>query len=757
MGIQMKYTSLQGSFGCFESKLPLGDGLNIVYAKNESGKSTVCALLKAVLYGVDTAERARSDRLPVKDKYRPWSGAPMSGRLELVKDGRAMFISRSTPRAKAMGAFDSGFLDGEGAPPFDGSNAGEVITGVTAGVFSKSLFCAAEDMAVTGSDELERRIASIASSGDEAVSAAQVRERLRAEMRARKYQSRGVIPEGEARISEIDRACAEIERHNARALELGIEADELEDELSRLGEIERDLASYRNAQKLARVLQARRAAEDAEAEVKRFETEHGLEGKRADSDYIRASLAAMRGAMGRDIDKRMAEAEAFNARVRAEQDVFGDKYAVFNGLTPEFATETARRDAAACAEKLTARAAKWPFLPAAASLAAAVVLALPSVLAGSQLLKFGLCAALFVLAAVFTGIGIAGIAAARRQKRGCERILSRYGAESPQQIMRLAAEYAELNKEEYARKAEAERSRAALVTAKEKAIFTQSAAERVIAELGLSQSEQEAAAELERISELLRSRDKLAEAAEKAKSVAAAVAEGENLKELEADAARVRDNPEVFKRLVNARESTLFVGREKRQAALSEARKQAALAEGAAITLGDIAALRAERAALADGVARAKAEFSALELADEVMAACAEDLSGRLAPKIGRRAEELFTRLTDGRYGSLTLDHAFNASVAEAGGISRSALNLSTGAYDLLYLAVRIALAEVMFSGELPPLVFDDAAAALDDARMSALYSLLAELGQTRQIICFTCRISDREAAKAAGANVIEL
>ena len=65
-------------FGALEGKsLELGRGLNVLYAPNESGKSTWCAFLRTMLYGLDTAQRARQGQQPDKVKYRPWSGAPM--------------------------------------------------------------------------------------------------------------------------------------------------------------------------------------------------------------------------------------------------------------------------------------------------------------------------------------------------------------------------------------------------------------------------------------------------------------------------------------------------------------------------------------------------------------------------------------------------------------------------------------------------------------------------------------------------------
>lgn len=72
---------MQGTFGTLDGEqLRLDTGLNIIYAPNESGKSTWCAFLRAMLYGIDTSQRARAGFVPDKQKYAPWSGKPMGGR-----------------------------------------------------------------------------------------------------------------------------------------------------------------------------------------------------------------------------------------------------------------------------------------------------------------------------------------------------------------------------------------------------------------------------------------------------------------------------------------------------------------------------------------------------------------------------------------------------------------------------------------------------------------------------------------------------
>ncbi len=88
---------LRASFGKLENEtLKLHDGLNVIYAPNESGKSTWCAFIRAMLYGVDSSERVRSGYLPDKLRYAPWSGAPMEGSMELTAERSDITLTRRT-------------------------------------------------------------------------------------------------------------------------------------------------------------------------------------------------------------------------------------------------------------------------------------------------------------------------------------------------------------------------------------------------------------------------------------------------------------------------------------------------------------------------------------------------------------------------------------------------------------------------------------------------------------------------------------
>lgn len=79
---------MSAAFGRLRNEtIQLQGGLNILEAPNEAGKSTWCAFLTAMLYGVNSRERDRAGFIAEKNRYAPWSGAS-HGRAAGLPGGR---------------------------------------------------------------------------------------------------------------------------------------------------------------------------------------------------------------------------------------------------------------------------------------------------------------------------------------------------------------------------------------------------------------------------------------------------------------------------------------------------------------------------------------------------------------------------------------------------------------------------------------------------------------------------------------------
>ena len=91
------------------------------------------------------------------------------------------------------------------------------------------------------------------------------------------------------------------------------------------------------------------------------------------------------------------------------------------------------------------------------------------------------------------------------------------------------------------------------------------------------------------------------------------------------------------------------------------------------------------------------------------------------------------------------LDQSLQAAAEGQDAIARSAALLSQGAWDQLYLAVRLAICELVLpAAKQVPLILDDALANFDDQRCAAALDWLLQASRERQILLFTCQ--NREA-----------
>ena len=72
-----------------DKELEFKDHINIIYGKNEAGKSTILKFITNMLYGISKNKNGR----PYSDfeKYKPWEGEDFSGKIEYTLDNGETF------------------------------------------------------------------------------------------------------------------------------------------------------------------------------------------------------------------------------------------------------------------------------------------------------------------------------------------------------------------------------------------------------------------------------------------------------------------------------------------------------------------------------------------------------------------------------------------------------------------------------------------------------------------------------------------
>ena len=390
----MTINKLTASFGKLQNEtLRFHDGLNIIYAPNESGKSTWCAFIRAMLYGVDSAERSRAGYMPDKLKYIPWSGAPMEGTMELTADRCDITLTRRTLSKSAPMREFSATYTGTSVPVenMNGTNAGELLTGVTKDVFRRSAFIAQGNMGAISSPELEKRISSLVSSGEEQTSYSEADERLRSWQRKRRWNRRGQLPDLEARMDET------------RA-----QLDDMSGSVERLEELEGELAAE---QKKCGEL------EKAVIEARKRQRKEAL----SRLDRGRSGLRQLSDEHDRAIEQLSLR------RKELRESPFGDR-------SPEELEQEVRADVSALAELGQPQTKPLAMLPALLFFVLAAAAA--AVYSAKPYLALLIAAAVFCVAAVVLMLRSSRVrhaASAAAEQRG--RILKKYGAGSADQVL----------------------------------------------------------------------------------------------------------------------------------------------------------------------------------------------------------------------------------------------------------------------------------------------------------------------------------
>lgn len=724
--------SMTASFGRLDhARLDLQDGLNIIHAPNEGGKSTWCAFIRAMLYGIPTRDRDKKGYLAEKNRYQPWSGSPMEGEMTLEWQGRDITLRRFPKGAPPFGGFSAVYTDTQmPVPGLTAQNCGEVLLGVGREVWERSAFIGcAPTLAIDGTPELERRIAALFSSGEEDVSFSQAESKLREWQRRRQHNKSGLIPKLDEELAKTERTLEQMQATDQRLLQIESQRTALKQqhqELEAESHIHRRLAqrdlNHRYTQALQEQGQVR-------AQLDALQKQQAQFGPLPHRDRLRDAQVQLQRL-------ELQEEEL----LRQSQDIPREPCAPtddlrFSGMDDTQAVQQAQQERAQV-EALLAQAREKEQGRCSCLLLALGAFAGFAIggLASNYLLLGLLVGAISATLLAITLLSRNKTDANRYQAQAME-ILNRWNAAQPQQITE-AAECYRRQSEDFVRKQEErarcieqldirrdalERSSADLLA------FVRSFAPHVTSLSGCSTA----------LSGALELEDRLREFRDRLELIS------RRCDDLNAQGAQETDTLELLhtpRRTPDQTQQELT----RLEGTLSELDRQEAMARGELLTIGDRAQLEARREQLCAQLARRRLEYDALSLALEHLHQANAALQERFAPELNQLSGQILSALTGGRYQSMTLDREFDASARSADSLlPRSVLSLSRGTADQLYLSVRLAVCQLCLPGEDPsPLVLDDALLTFDDERMALALAHLSKAG--RQILLFSCQQRER-------------
>ena len=696
----MKILSMTATFGKLEHQtLTLEPGLNVISAPNEWGKSTWCAFVTAMLYGIETRVKSTKTTLADKERFAPWSGSPMSGRMDILWQGRKITIERRTKGRIPLGEFRAYETEtGLPVPELTAATCGEMLLGVERSVFARSGFIRLSDLPVTRDEALMDRLNALVTTGDESGDGERLAKGLKELKNRCRYNRTGLLPQAEARRDQLEQQLREMEHLQEQQRRLEQRKEEVDAWIARL-ENHRDHLQYAAARRdTERVDQARQELEAAAAREEELrKCCQGLP-QREQAQWAVNKLTELRR------ERLDLEMEAGMLPVPEEMP---QPPQAFRGMTPDEAAEAAARDVTAYASLGKKRHA----LP---------ILGLLLMAAGGGLaLKWlipGLACAL-VGVALLCAFAIGG-ARRKRQLRGLEEC---YGCDDPEAWLQAAERYGTAVKKEQAQ-------RQAYQTAREEV-------------------EQRRSCLAEKISRCTQGRDM-----ETAfRDWQAALETWDDW----ADAYRLRQRAESHLKDLGSmarsakmpeKPSDLQYGEAETARKLSDAlaERQQILSRlgqysGRLETVGQREQIGEDLEQVNARIAKLEDTYAALTIAQQALEETVRELQRRFAPQISQRAQELMAEMTGGRYTRLTLGEGLQLMAgAEREDTLHDALWRSDGTADQLYLALRLAVAEILTPDA--PLVLDDALARFDDTRMKAAMDILRREAERKQVILFTCQ-----------------
>ena len=702
----MKILSMTATFGKLDHQtLTLKPDLHVIEAPNEWGKSTWCAFLVAMLYGIDTSSRTKKDFLADKERYAPWNGKPMAGRMEILWKGRNITLERSQKGKTPFGNFRAyetcSNLD---VPELTGENCGFVLLGVEREVFLRSAFLRGSDLPVGEDEALRRRLNALVTTGDESAAGDLLAQKLKKLKNDCRHNKTGLIPQAEEQRDQLQKKLEQLKL-------LADQTRLLQEREAALNTYEAQLKNHQTALDHAAAMETHTHLERAKAIQAEAEAERNAA---YDACKDLPTLQTAEQEM-----QRLSQVQTQWAQLQQqEQDLppqpqMPDLPAPFAGKDPQQIRQQVQADVLAYKELCKPATPIFLILglilvaTAAALMLVNWIFSLPCLVAAATLLIFH-----------------------SKKKRGRiqqrQAIAAPYGNDDPDRWLTWANDYCG-RLEDYRQDHLRQQSQQQAYQQRKQSL------DQMLQLLTGGKSLPETLAYWQNVQQLRRRLQQAESALEQANA---------NVKTLSAlvRSAPAPIQPDHLDLSAEATNAALLQTRQE----LQQLHQRLGQYQGQMTLLGDRTAIERELSQVQDRLAKLETYNAALTLALETLTQATLELQRRFAPRISGRAKALFSRLTDGRYDRLRLAPDLSMEVAALDeDTPHGTLWRSNGTVDQLYLALRLAVAEELTPNG--PLILDDALNRFDDKRTAIALQILQEYAQTRQVILFTCQSREKQ------------
>ena len=761
------------SFGMLrDMSMEFSDSVNVIEGRNEAGKSTLAAFIKYMLYGFEGVDSEES--ISERRKRVNWDTGRAEGTMTVRVRGRRYLINRSTvlvdPSAP-RGTYkeDCSILDMEsGTPAFGKSPAGEVFFGVKRELFENTAFVGALGEARIAEGTVKESIENILFSGSERLSTQKAAAKIKDKMEALLHPSRlgGRIYELEQKLEGYREELAATNEANHLILAKEAELHEIR-ETRRTAERKRDDlyeldACYKNVM----LIKSFDKLHDTEKEFEqRTEALNDyVEANRHNHfvptpDYLQSLAAARRNVT--DTYRRMIETrEKYSERKNAV------------GITETIEQAIAVSDTVGGEDAVLKRSAalRGRRLRDIALCSIGALVALFALVA--QIVAKGVMATLWprigliVLVLMGAGLGVYAALSLRKGLDAMKALCEKFGTQNAEELSQKIAVIAENRR---MRDSLIETTRFAKLDAEE-ARAKYDAAKKELTSVILLWGEEPPTSALNEFLDRLEA--KISAYLEQESRLTAEKQRVETLmKEIRRSLAdtseidiRAKVSPLKRKALTDINHQEILQGIEEHKAVIELQDRRAFEVENELSALklraSDPGELLTKIQALEVQIEKLRRHHKAYFIAHDAIVKAADNLREEISPRLGAYATHLMEIMTDKKYTSLDVSGGMRVTFTNADGQVKSADFLSGGTQDLTYIAVRMALIDMLYT-ESPPVCFDESFAHQDNVRARSMMEAIRYLAEEegRQSFIFTCRTRETGLANlaVAGAGIYKL
>lgn len=736
--------------------LEFSESVNVIEGQNEAGKSTIAAFIKYMLYGFDPEERP--GEISERRRRINWDSGIAEGSMQVTVRGKKYLVTRSTVQNENAGRTcyeeTSSIIDIEsGTPAFGKLPAGEVFFGVDRELFENTAFIGQLDSTAINEGSVQESIENILFSGNEKTNTQRAVNRINTKMQALLHQGNtgGVIydlmqkqEELEDKLRRTDEDNKQILAKEAELHEIRAKREEAESTRSKLYDLDRDYCNFMLIQSFDKLHELEEDNAKKQEAYNSYIEENTKNGYTPTAEYLTEIALARKGV--NDTFRRKKDAEALYAKERSAVGITREIEGSIE-LSDELGGEAKIKDKIAALFM-----SKIKTLGGAIAALLAFIAAIVFAIAGPPIMPLKIAVIVLGVAA----LGGAGylVHLYMRTRRESDALAAKFGTSNTEQLKAKIAVIAEartkrdsiINKTESAKDA-LERASAEYESAKSH-LATVIRRWRDIPQVSdingyLDSLEADVRAFLNEKNRLESEKSTVEITVKEIRRTLADKSEID---------IRAQVPPIKRKVLVGLRHEEIIEGIADTKAIIEEQQRLSFSVESElaalklrAIDPGEIySKIQALDTKINDLRAKHKAYFVALRAIESAQ----DNLREEISPRLAGFAAGVLDTMTAGKYTRLGVDGDLKLNFTTADGKSKEVDYLSGGTRDLTYIAMRMALIDMLYA-EKPPVCLDETFANQDNDRATSMMKALSSLsGEGYQSFIFTCRA--REASLAA-------